>query len=56
MNQVAQVIMFLVCLSDLFMLIMAIFACQKQCQSRKRRNKNPPELSSDEEDDAEFIR
>ena len=31
MNQVSQVVMFLVSLSDIFMLIMAIFACQKQC-------------------------
>ena len=56
MNQVAQVIMFLAVIHDIFLLTMAIMVCRKHCQASSRKKLDPPQLSSDEEDDAEFLR
>lgn len=49
-------IIFLTVVSDLFLLIIAISSAQKTCRASKRKIADPPELSSDEEDDAEFIK
>ena len=55
MSQVAQVIMFLVGLHSLFQLVIAIIVGRKTCRANQRRKLDPPVLSSDEEDDAEFL-
>ena len=56
MNQVAQVVMFLASISDIFMLIMAVSVAVRMYRAKRRSMQDPPLLSSDEEDDAEFIR
>ena len=47
-------ILFLVVVADLYLLVMAIVACRARCLTRRRRSHNLG--SSDEEDDAEFLR
>ena len=55
MAKISQVIMFLVAVSGLYLFVLAIAMCHKRCQTIKKLRKNPPELSSDEEDDKEFL-
>ena len=54
--KVSQVIMFLVSVSGLYLLVLAITVCHKKCSTMRKLRRDPPELSSDEEDDKEFIR
>ena len=56
MDQVSQVIMFLVSISDLYFLILACINVNLLCRARFRKKKVPPILSSDEEDDVELLR
>lgn len=55
MMQVSLAIMILVGLSGLYLFILFLAACFKQCQARCKRRKEVPELSSDEEDDKHFL-
>ena len=55
MMQVSLAIIILVCLSGLYLFILALAACFKQCRARCRRRKGVSELSSDEEDDKQFL-
>ena len=54
--KVSQVIMFLVSVSGLYLLFQAVIVCHKKCSTMRKLRRDPPELSSDEEDDKEFIR
>ena len=55
MMKVSLAIIILVGLSGLYLFILALASCFKQCQTRCRRRKKPAELSSDEEDDKQFL-
>mmetsp|Transcript_28570 Transcript_28570/g.35347 ORF Transcript_28570/g.35347 Transcript_28570/m.35347 type:complete len:285 (+) Transcript_28570:441-1295(+) len=56
MNQVAGVVMFLAIVQSLILFTRSIFICQAHCQARRRKRMDPHELSSDEEDNDEFLR
>jgi len=47
--------MFLVGVSGIYLFVLAIAVCHKKTQTVRRLRRDPPELSSDEEDDKEFI-
>ena len=51
-----QVVIFFASFSDLTLLIVIITIIVKMLRASKRRRLNPQVLSSDEEDDAEFLR
>ena len=55
MMKVSLAIMTLVGLSGLYLFVLAIVVCHKKCKARCRLRKEPPELSSDEEDDKNFL-
>lgn len=55
MLKVSQVIMFLVGASGLYLLVVSIVTCHKKCKTMRKMRRDPPEVSSDEEDDKEFI-
>ena len=55
MSQVTQVIVFLTTVADLCLLAFAISVIYKMCRASRRLAQEPPLLSSDEEDDKEFI-
>ena len=56
MDKVTQVIMFLAAVTDIYMLSKALGVIHKYCQISNRKKLDPPRLSSDEEDDAEYLR
>ena len=56
MDKVTQVIMFLAAVTDIYMLSKALGVIYKYCQISNRKKLDPPRLSSDEEDDAEYLR
>lgn len=56
MMKVCQLIMFFVTVASLYHLSVAIIVCHKRIQTVRKLRKDPPELSSDEEDDREFFR
>lgn len=55
MIKISQLIMFLVSVSGLYLAFLAIAVCHKRIQVMRRLRRDPPELSSDEEDDQEFL-
>ena len=55
MLKVSQVIMFLVGASGIYLFVVSIAMCHKKCKTMQKLRRDPPELSSDEEDDKEFI-
>ena len=55
MMKAAMGIMFIVSVSGSYLFVLALVSCNKTCQTRRKLRKEPPELSSDENDDIEFI-
>ena len=56
MEKVTQVIMFLAAITDIYILMKALGVIHKYCQNANRKKLDPPRLSSDEEDDADYLR
>ena len=56
MDKVTQVIMFLASITSIYILLKALGAIHKFCQRASRMKLDPPRLSSDEEDDSEYLR
>ena len=48
-------ILLLVSLHSMYQLLVLSFIMQRQCRARRRKRLQPPQLSSDEEDDAEYL-
>ena len=56
MEKVTQVIMFLAAITDIYILMKALGVIHKFCQVANRKELDPPRLSSDEEDDVDYLR
>ena len=54
-NGSPHIILFLVSLHTLYQFFVLSYIMHRQCRATRRRRLQPPQLSSDEEDDAEYL-
>ena len=54
-NGSPHIILFLVSLHTLYQFFVLSYIMHRQCRAMRRKRLQPPQLSSDEEDDAEYL-